>query len=447
MQAKLEKIENSEAYIQIEIDAAKMEEGIEHAYRKIAKQVNVPGFRKGRAPRQLIESYYGKEVFYQDALEYVVPNAYEDAISSLELEPIAEPEFDIGDIEEDQPLIFTAIVAVKPEIVLGELEGLNITIPKYDVTEENVEGRIDQIRSNYAQIELKVDEPVESGDIVTIDFEGFLNGVAFEGGKGEDYPLEIGSNTFIPGFEEKLIGVKVGQVVDIDVTFPEDYHEESLAGQPVVFKVTMKEIETKKLRDLDDEFVQEVSEFDTVEEFKTDVRENLAQVLEKQKKELIRQEIIDKALAVCEVPAPKAVVGAQAERMLQDFEQRMSMQGLTMEQYFMVTQSSEEDFFNDIWPEAERNVKIGFMLEKLVEEKGFEVTDEEVDKQIEEIAESMGMDLETAKENFAGALPNIKFNMKIDKAIDYLIENANIVETEAENNADEESAETVETNE
>lgn len=432
MQAKLEKIENSEAYIQIEVDAAKMEEGLQHAYRKIVKQINIPGFRKGKAPRQMIENVYGKEIFYQDALEHVVPEAYEEALESLDIEPIAQPEFDIGDIEDDKPLTFTAIVAVKPDIKLGELEGLDISIPKYEITEEDVEKRIEQIRSTYAQLEKKVEEPAELGDTLTIDFEGFVDGVAFEGGKGEDYPLELGSNTFIPGFEEKLVGTKVGDMVDVDVTFPEEYHEESLAGKPAVFKVTVKEIETKKLRPLDEEFVQEVSEFETVEEFKADIKASLVEMLGKQKKELLKQIAIEKALEVCEIPVPKAAIRAQAEGMLQDFGQRVAMQGLNLEQYFMATQSNEEDFINDIWPDAERNVKTNFMLEKLVEEKGFEITDEEIDKQIEDMAASMGMEFEDAKTRLAGALENIKFGMQVDKAVDYLIEKANIVETDPE---------------
>ncbi|NLB88908.1 MAG: trigger factor [Syntrophomonadaceae bacterium] len=446
MQAKLEKIENSEAYIQIEVDAAKMEEGFEYAYRQIVKQVNIPGFRKGKAPRQLIENVYGKEIFYQDALERVVPEAYEEAIKQLDIEPIAQPEFDIGEIEDDKPFTFTAIVAVKPEVKLGQLEGLEISIPKFEVTDEDVERRIEQIRSNYAQLEKKEDEPAELGDTVIIDFEGFMDGVAFEGGKGEDYPLELGSNTFIPGFEEKLVGTKAGDTVDVEVTFPEQYHEPSLAGKPAVFKVTVKEIETKKIRPLDEEFVQEVSEFETVEEFREDIKNSLVEMLERQKKEYLKQLVIEKALEVSEVPVPKAVVRMQAEGMVQDFGQRIAMQGLTLEQYFSATQSTEEDLINDIWPDAERNVKTNFMLEKIVEEKGFEITDEEVDKQIEEMAASMGMEFEDAKTRLAGAIENIKFGMQVDKAIDYLIENANITETEPEAETEAESNE-VESNE
>lgn len=432
MQAKLEKIENSEAYIQIEVDAARMEEGFEYAYRQIVKQVNIPGFRKGRAPRQLIENVYGKEVLYQDALEHVVPEAYEEALKTLEIEPIAQPEFDIGDIEDDKAFTFTAIVAVKPDVKLGDLEGLDISIPKYEITEEDVERRIEQIRSNYAQLEKKENEPAELGDTLIIDFEGFIDEVAFEGGKGEDYPLELGSNTFIPGFEEKLVGTRVGDMVDVEVTFPEEYHEESLAGKPAVFKVTVKEIETKVLRDLDEEFVQEISEFETVEEFKADVKNSLLEMLDKQKKEHLKQLVIEKALEVSEVPVPKAAIRMQAEGMMQDFGQRIAMQGLTLEQYFMATQSTEEDLINDIWPDAERSVKTNFLLEKLVEEKGFEITDEEVDKQIEEMASSMGMEFEDAKTRLAGAIENIKFGMQVDKAVDYLVEKANITELETE---------------
>ncbi len=430
MQAKLEKVENSEAYIQIEIDEATMEEGFEHAYRKVVKQVNIPGFRRGRAPRQLVETFYGKEILFQDALEYVVPTAYEEAIEALNIEPIAQPEFDIEEIEGNQPFTFTAIVAVKPEVVLGELEGLEVKIPIYEVLEGDVEGRIEQIRSSYAQLEQKVDEPTVFGDTVILDFEGFIDDLPFAGGKGEDYPLELGSNSFIPGFEEQLIGAKAGDLVDVKVTFPAEYHEESLAGKAAIFKVNIKEVETKVLRELNDEFVQEVSEFETVEEFREDVRRNLEEMLEKQKKEYLKQVILDEALELCEVPVPDVVIRHQAEAMMQDFAQRIMMQGLDLEQYFMATQSNEEDFINQIWPDATLSVKTNFMLDKIVEEKGFEISDEEVDKQIEEMAASMGLDLEETKTRIAGAMEDIKYGMKVDKAVDYLIENANIIEGE-----------------
>lgn len=445
MQAKLEKIENSEAYIQIEVDAATMEEGFEVAYRKIVKHVNIPGFRKGRAPRQIVESYYGKEILWQDALEHVVPNAYEDAIESLNIEPIAPPDFDISDeidLEEEKPFTFTAIVAVKPEITLGEIEGLAVTLPIYEVTEENVEARIEQVRDNYAELKVKVDEPAETGDTVIIDFEGFIDDVAFPGGKGEDYPLELGSNSFIPGFEEQLVGAKTGDFIDVNVTFPAEYHEESLAGKPAIFKVNIKEIETRVLRELDDEFVQEVSEFETVAEFKADIRRELEEFLNRQKTEYLKQLVLDEALKVCEVPVPDVVIRHQAESMLQDFGQRIMMQGLDLEQYFMATGTTEEDFIQEVWPDATHSVKINFMLEKIVEEKGFEVADEEVDKRLEEMAASMGLDFDETKTRLAGAIEDIRYGMKVDKAVDFLVEKANVTYADPESEIKSDEVET-----
>ncbi|NLJ71890.1 MAG: trigger factor [Syntrophomonadaceae bacterium] len=430
MQAKLEKVENSEAYIQIEVDSATMEEGFEVAYRKIVKMVNIPGFRKGRAPRQLIENVYGKEVLYQDALEHIVPNALEEALETLNIEPIAPPDFDIGEIEDDKPFVFMAIVPVKPEITLGEIEGLEVTIPLYEVTEDNIEARIMQIRENYAELKNKEEEPAELGDIVTIDFEGFIDGVAFPGGNGEDYPLELGSNSFIPGFEEQLVGAKLGDVIDVEVTFPDEYHEDSLKGQAAVFKVELKEIETKVLRELDDEFVQEVSEFDTVAEFREDIKAELEEFLTKQKKEFLKNVVLDEALKVCEVPVPDAVVRGQAEAMLQDFGQRIMMQGLDLEQYFAVTNTSEEDFIQEVWPDATRSVKTNFMLDKIVEEKGFVISDEELDIQLEEMAASMGLDLGETKTRFASALEDIRYGLTVDKAVDYLVDNAKVTYTD-----------------
>lgn len=430
MQAKLEKVENSEAYIQIEVDSATMEEGFEVAYRKIVKMVNIPGFRKGRAPRQLIENVYGKEVLYQDALEHIVPNALEKALETLNVEPIAPPDFDIGEIEDDKPFVFTAIVPVKPEVTLGEIEGLEVSIPLYEVTEDNIETRIMQIRENYAELKNKEEEPAELGDIVTIDFEGFVDGVAFPGGNGEDYPLELGSNSFIPGFEEQLVGAKLGDVIDVEVTFPDEYHEDSLKGKNAIFKVELKEIETKVLRELDDEFVQEVSEFDTVAEFREDIEQELEEFLTKQKNEFLKNIVLDEALKVCEVPVPDAVVRGQAEAMLQDFGQRIMMQGLDLEQYFAVTNTSEEDFIQEVWPDATRSVKTNFMLDKIVEEKGFTISDEELDIQLEEMADSMGLDLDETKTRFASALEDIRYGLTVDKAVDYLVDNAKVTYTD-----------------
>ncbi|MBO8158802.1 trigger factor [Thermosyntropha sp.] len=425
MEAKLEKIENSEAYIQIEVDANKLEEGLQYAYRKVVKKVNIPGFRKGRAPRPILESYYGKEILYQDALEYIVPDAYEKALQDLNIEPIADPNFDIGDIEAGKPFIFTAKVPVKPEVKLGNIEGLKVEIPELAVTDKEVEKSLENLRESYAQIESK-DEPAELGDTVVIDFEGFIGDEAFAGGKGEDYPLELGSKTFIPGFEEQLVGKKAGDTVEVNVVFPEEYHAEDLAGKEARFVVKVKKVETKKLKDLNDDFAQEVSDFETLDELKADIRKRLEDAVEKQKKELIREQITEKLLEVCELAVPDAVVEDQAMRMMQEFERSLYAQGLNLEAYFNALNMSEEDFIKDIWPEADKRVKTNFILEKIIEEKGFAATDEEIDKQIKEIADNMGMDFEKAKESLVGMRERMEYTVKVDKVFDYLIQNADI---------------------
>ncbi|SHG77988.1 trigger factor [Thermosyntropha lipolytica DSM 11003] len=432
MEARLEKIENSEACIQIEVDADKLEEGLQYAYRKIVKKVSIPGFRKGKAPRPLLEAYYGKEILYQDALEYIVPEAYEKALEELNIEPIAEPDFEIGEIEAGKPFTFKAVVPVKPEVKLGNIEGLEIEVPELVVTEKEVERSLENLRASYAELVTKVDEPAASGDTVVIDFEGFIGDEPFKGGKGEGYPLELGSNTFIPGFEEQLIGAKAGDTVEVNVIFPEDYHAEDLAGKEARFVVKVNKVETKKLKELNDEFAQEISEFNTLDELKDDIRKRLEETVERQKKEILKNEIVEKLLEVCEIAVPRAVVEDQARRMMQEFERNLYAQGLNLQAYFNAMNMTEDEFIQDIWPEAEKRVKTNFILEKIIEEKGFTVTDEEIDKEIGEMAENMGMDLEKAKEVFAGMRERMAYALKVDKAFDYLISKANIEVKKAE---------------
>lgn len=429
MEARLEKIEGSEAHIQISVDAAKMEEGFEYAYRKVVKQVSVPGFRKGRVPRQLLEAHYGKEILYQDALEYIVPLAYAEALTMIDIDPIAQPEFDIEDINPGEDFVFKAIVAVKPEVKLGDFDGLEITIPVLEVKDSQVEQRLEDMQQRYAVVEEKnEDEIALLGDTVTIDFEGFIDGIAFEGGKGEDYPLELGSGSFIPGFEQQLVGLKLGEQKDVEVTFPDEYHAEDLAGKPAVFKVLIKKITTKRVRELNDEFAQEISEFDTMDELRADIKKNLETMRDNQRKEMIQQAVIDKAVGKCEIELPKAVIDVQTENMMRQLEQRMGSQGISLEQYFAITNSNKEVFAESIRPEAERIAKSNFMLEKIVEEKGFEITDEEIDKYIEDVANGMGLEPEEARERLQGALDNIKMSLKVEKAIESLVEKAIITE-------------------
>ncbi|QGU00065.1 Cell division trigger factor [Candidatus Syntrophocurvum alkaliphilum] len=432
MDAKLEKIENSEAYLNIEVDSEKFEEGLEKAYRKIVKQVNIPGFRKGRAPRALVEVHYGKEILYEDALEFVIPEAYEQAVNELNVEAIAQPDFEIVEIEAGKPLKFNAKVAIKPDVELGKLEGIEVSVPKVEVSEEDVNNRLEEMRARYAQMVEKVDEPAELGDNVIIDFEGFVDDVAFEGGKGEDFALELGSNTFIPGFEEQLVGIKSGEEKDVNVTFPEDYQAEELAGQDAVFKVKVKKIETKELRPLDNDFVQEVSEFDTLDELKDDIRKSLHEMSEQTKTEQMKEEVLSLAVEECEIPLPDALVESQLDVMVNQFSQRLSMQGISLEQYLALSNSNMDDFKKELWPQAKKNASINLMLEKIVEEKGIEVTDEEIDKNIKETAERTGLEFEDAKKSLESVMDNVVFQLKLEKAVEYLVANANIKEVEVE---------------
>ncbi|HHV15594.1 MAG TPA: trigger factor, partial [Gelria sp.] len=415
-----------------EVDAEKFEEGLEKAYRKVVKQVSIPGFRKGRVPRPLLEAHYGKEILYQDALEEIVPEAYEEALGQLDIKALAQPEIDIDEIEDGKPIKIQARVAVKPEFELGDLEGLEVSVPYFQVTDQDVANSLEDMQARYTKLSEKNEEPAEMGDTLEIDFEGFIEGEAFPGGQGEDYPLELGSNTFIPGFEEQLVGLKVGESKDVEVTFPEDYHAEDLAGKDAVFKVNVKKIETKIMRDLDDDFAQEVSSFDTLAELRDDIKANLEKAAATQKQELIKREVLAQALLKCEIPVADAVVDIQLERMLEEFGQRMALQGLSLEQYFQITGSNSEDFYTELRPEAERIVKTNFMLEKIVEEKGFTVSDEEIDKQIENMANDLGMEVEEARENLKGLMEDLELSIKIDKAIEYLVDNAIITEKKPE---------------
>jgi trigger factor len=430
MGAKLEKIENSEAYLEIEVDAETVEEGLEKAFRKVVKEVSIPGFRKGKIPREFLEAHFGKEILFEDALEFVIPGAYEQALEDLQVDPIAQPEFDIGEIKSGEVLQFKVKVAVKPEVILGQLEGLEVSVPVQKSSEADVDRRMEEMRSRYAQLVDKTEAPSELSDTVTINFSGCVDGVPFEGGTGEDYQLELGSNTFIPGFEEQLVGLKVGESKDVKVVFPEDYHAEDLAGKDAVFQTTVNKIEHKELRVLNDEFAQEVSDFETIEELRNDVKENLVKANEYRQNGVKKKEVLARAIEQCSIDIAPAVIEMQFQTILSQFEQRIGTQGISLEQYFQLTNSNLHEFKQDMLPEAERNAKTNFMLEKIVEEKGFELTDEEVDKQIEEMALQMGVDFDQAKQNLEGVIDKVRFNIKVDKAIQYLVDNAIITETE-----------------
>lgn len=446
MEAKLAKIENSEAYIEVQVDADKLEEGLQNAYRKVVKEVSMPGFRRGRVPRQILEAHFGKEILYQDAVEYVVPDAYEKALSELDIQAMAPPEFDIEEIDADKGCKFTARVAVRPEFELGDVDAIEIKIPRFEVTDEDVANNLEDMRQSYAQI-VEKDEPAENGDTVEIDFEGFIDGEAFAGGKGEDYSLELGSGTFIPGFEEQLVGTRPGEEREVNVVFPENYHSPDLAGKDALFKVVVKKVQGRKLRPLDDELVQEMSRFDTVDELTQDVRATLEKMASSRRTEMIKQEVLEKALEQQEILVPAAAVDVQLERMLEQFSQRLATQGLSLEQYFQLTNSSEDDFHTEVRPEAERVVKSNLLLEKVIEEKGIAVSDEELNQQIDDAARSMGVDPEKVREGLMGIRDNIELSIKMDKAMQYLVDHAKVVEEDAAVEEDNSEVEVVAPNE
>ncbi len=432
MSARLEKIEKSEAHLNIEVDAQTFEEGLQKAYKKVVKQVTIPGFRKGRVPRELLEAHFGREILFEDAIEMVVPAAFEEALAELNIEPIAQPEFEIDEIQEDNVLRFKATVPVKPEVALGQLEGLEVSIPLLTMDEADVDRRLEDMANHYAQLVEKTEEPAEMGDTATIDFEGFIDDVAFEGGKGEDYPLELGSHSFIPGFEEQVVGLKVGDTADVLVKFPETYQAEELAGKNAVFKVTVHKIETKQSRELNDEFAQEVSNFETIAELREDVSKSMQESLENRKTGFIREAVISKALESTQVDVPDAVVKMQLQNMLNQFAEQLKMQGISIEQYFQLTGRNIDRFNEEMWPEGEKNARTNFMLEKITEEKGIELSDEELDNHIVELSTSMGIDPDQARQNLAGVMDDFVYRLKIQKAIDYLVEHAVVTELEEE---------------
>jgi len=444
VEARLEKIESGEAYIEIVVDVERLEEGLQVAYRKVVKQVSIPGFRKGRVPRELLESHFGKEILYQDALEAIIPDAYEFALAELDIAPIAQPDFDFSNMEEmdaSQPFTFNAKVAVKPDFELPDLTGIEITTPIFAVNEEDVAKRLEDMQNRYSQMVEKTNEPAASGDMAEIDFEGFVDGVAFPGGKGENYPLELGSGTFIPGFEDQVIGLKVDEEADVKVSFPENYQAEDLAGKEAIFKVKVNKIETHQKRPLNDEFAQEVSSFDTLQELKADIKNSLTQMIENQKKDYMRQQVLDKAMERTEIPVPDSVVRAQLEVMLEQMAQRLKAQGLSLEMYFQYTQSNVEEFNQEMKPEAFRIAKVNFLLEKLIEDQAITVSEEEIDQKIEEASAGLGVDPVKVKETLNSMRDSMAYGLKTDKAVAYLLDNAHITEEDQADKAQVENNE------
>lgn len=426
MNSVLEKKENNKATFTVEIGEDKFEEVIQKTYLRNRSRFNIPGFRKGKAPRKIIEMNYGEGIFYEEALNGILPEAYENAIEELELEPVEQPVVDIEELEKGKPVVFKIEVTIKPEVKLGEYKSIEVEKVEYNVTDEDVEKELNNIQEKNARLIDVSDREVKDGDILNINFEGYVDGEQFEGGTAEDQQLEIGSEKFIPGFEEQLIGKKKEEEVEVKVNFPEDYFEESLKGKEAIFKVTINDIKEKELPELDDEFAKDVSEFDTLDEFKNSIKEKLEK--EMKNKEKVEQEVklIDKILEEAEIDLPEVMIENQIENEMGQFDYSLRMQGLSMEQYFELTNTDLEDFKEQMKPEAEKRVRTELVLEEISKIEKIEASDEDVDKELEKMAEQyQSEDVEKFKEDMKkGDLEYIKTGIIRDKTIEFLMANA-----------------------
>lgn len=425
MSLQVEKLEKNMAKLTVEVPAEEVEAALQNAYLKNRKQISVPGFRKGKVPRQMIEKMYGPEVFYDDAANALIQKAYPQAADECELEIVSRPTVDIVQLEKGKSFIFTAEVAVKPEVTLGQYKGIEVEKADTAATDEEVNAEIDKEREANSRTITVEDRAVQDGDMTVIDFEGFVDGEAFEGGKGTDYPLTIGSGAFIPGFEEKLVGAEIGKEVEVDVTFPEEYHAKELAGKPAVFKCTVKEIKVKELPELDDDFAQDVSDFDTLEEYKADVRKKVEEKKAADAKAKKEDAVIEKIIEGAAMEIPDAMVETQAERMVDEFAQRLQMQGLTMEQYLQFTGGNVQALVEQSKPQALKRIQSRLVLEAVVAAENLAASDEELDAELGRMAEQYKMEVEKLKEMFTEEdLKSVREDLAIQKAVELVTDAA-----------------------
>ena len=425
MSLQVEKLEKNMAKLTIEVSPEELEGALQHAYLKNRKQITIPGFRKGKVPRQIIEKMYGPSFFYEDAVNELIPSAYEKAVDECELELVSRPEVSIVQIEKGKPFIFTAEVAVKPEVELGQYKGIEVEKEDTTATDEEVDKEIDKERESNSRSITVEDRPVQDGDMTVIDFEGFVDGTPFEGGKGTDYPLTIGSGAFIPGFEEQLIGAEIGKETEVNVSFPEDYHAKDLAGKPAVFKCTVKEIKVKELPELDDDFAQDVSDFDTLEEYKADVRKKIEERKAASAKAKKEDAVIEKIIEGAKMEIPDAMVKTQAEQGVDEFAQRLQMQGMSIEQYLQYMGGSIDAMVEQYKPQALKRIQSRLVLEAVVAAENLEVSDEELEAEYSRMAEQYKMEVEKLKELFSDAdKKNIREDLAIQKAVDLVTEAA-----------------------
>ena len=425
MSVKVENLEKNMAKLTVEVSEDVFEKAVQDVYMKQRGKISIPGFRKGKAPRKMIEKMYGAGVFYEDAANKILPTEYSKAADESGLEIVSQPDIEVVQIEAGKPFIFTATVATKPEVELGQYLEIEVAKQDMEVTEEEILAEIDKERENNSRVIDVDDRPVADKDIAVIDFDGSVDGVPFDGGKGEDYELTIGSHTFIEGFEEQVIGMNIDEEKDVNVTFPEDYHAENLAGKPAVFKVKVKQIKVKELPELDDDFAQDVSEFDTLDEYKADVKAKLADMKEKTAKRAKENEVIEKIIENAKMEVPDAMVETQAGYLVDDFARRISSQGLSIEQYMQFTGLTQEKMLEQMKPEALKRIQTRLVLEAIAKAENIEISDERVDEEVKNMAEQYKMEFDKLKEMMQDSeKEEIKNDLVVTEAVKIITESA-----------------------
>jgi len=428
MSLQVEKLEKNMAKLTVEVPAEQFEKALTTAFNKNKSRFNIPGFRKGKAPQAMVEKMYGVEVLYEDAINEALDATYGDAVTESELDVVSRPEIDVVQVEKGKELIYTATVAVKPEVTLGEYKGIEVEKASAEVSDEDIEAELKKVQEQNSRLITVEDRAVEDGDQTVVDFEGFVDGTPFEGGKGEDYPLTIGSHSFIDTFEEQLIGKNIGEECEVNVTFPEEYHAKELAGKPAVFKVTVKEIKRKELPELNDEFAGEVSEFETLEEYKNDVKARLS--LTKQKEAATENEnhVVDKVVENATMDIPEPMIDSQVNNMVNDYARRMQSQGLSLEQYMQFTGMTIDTLKEQMKPQAVKRIQTRLVLEAIVKAENITVSDEAVEKEIADMAESYKMEVAQIKEYMGeNGIEQMKEDLAVQEAVDFLVAEAKLV--------------------
>lgn len=428
MSAKWEKQEGNTGILTIEVPAEEVNAGLDKAFKKVVKEINVPGFRKGKMPRQMFEKRFGIESLFQDALDFILPDAYANAVEEAGINPVDRPEIDVETLEKDQPLVFTAKVIVKPEVKLGEYKGLEASKPDTEVSDEDIENQLKEQQERLAELTVKEDEAIVEGDTAIIDFEGFVDGEAFEGGQGSDYSLEIGSNSFIPGFEEQLVGVKTGEEKDVEVTFPEEYHAAELAGKAATFKVKVSEVKGKELPELNDELAKEIDpEVESLEALRTKMKDSLIAEKKSAADATLRDELVQKAAENATIDIPHAMIHSEMDRMMSDFEQRLTQQGMNLELYFQFSGQDEAALREQMHGDAETRVRVSLTLEAIAEAENMQVTSEDIDKELERMAGQFNMDMDQIKTALGGT-EMLENDIRMQNTVEFLVDNAKISE-------------------